>query len=180
METITLTRAVEADAPDILRVTKQAFDIYAKEVRKRESIAALYETLEDVQRDITEKYVYVARIDGELVGSVRFALCGEGMAYLSRFSMLPEVQNLGIGGLLLEKVKLECLSLGVRAIALHTASKMRSTVAFYLKNGYYIHSISKDSDYIRAFMVNELVEMDELFDYESVISRFKQGSTKTV
>lgn len=160
---------MEADAEDVLAITKQAFDLYAKEVRKRESIAALYETLDNVSDDIRNKYVYIAKIDGQTVGSVRFEVRDHGIAYLSRFSMLPDVQNLGIGGLLLEKVKLECLSLGVKAITLHTASKMRSTVAFYLKNGYYIHSISKDSDYIRAFMANELCEMDELFDYESAV-----------
>ncbi len=170
MEQILLLRATEDDAPDVRAITKKAFDLYANEVRKREKIAALYETPDDVLRDIRDKHVYIAKIDGETVGSVRFAVKREGIAYLSRFSMLPDVQNLGIGGLLLEKVKLECLALGVRAITLHTASKMRSAVAFYLKNGYYIHSISKDSDYIRAFMVNELVEMDEMFDYESAVS----------
>ncbi len=171
MEHITLQRAKKEDAPEILGITKLAFDRYAKEVRKRESIAALFETLEDVEKDIDTKYVYVARVDGELVGSVRIVVLDQGIAYLSRFSIDPEIQNLGIGGLLLEKVRLECLNMGVKAITLHTASKMRSTVAFYLKNGYYIHSISKDSDYIRAFMVNELCEMDELFDYEACITQ---------
>lgn len=167
MEQILLKRAKKEDAPDILRITKRAFDVYAQEVRKRESIAALYETLDDVLSDIQNKYVYVAKLDGDIVGSVRFEVLDQGIAYLSRFAMDPDVRDLGIGGLLLEKVRLKALSLGVRAITLHTASKMRATVAFYLKNGYYIHSISKDSDYIRAFMVNELCEMDELFDYES-------------
>jgi GNAT superfamily N-acetyltransferase len=138
-------------------------------VRKRESIDALYETLEDVKRDICDKYVYVAKIDGETVGCVRFAVLEGDIAYLSRFAMRAEVRDLGIGSLLLEKVRLECLGLGVKAIALHTASKMRSTVAFYLKNGYYIHSVSRDKDYIRALMVNELCEMDEMFDYEKYV-----------
>lgn len=169
MDQILLGRAEEADAPAILDLTKLAFERYAREVRKRESIAALRETLEDVLSDIRTKHVYTVRMDGELAGSVRVQIMDEGIAYLSRFSMHPDAQNLGLGGLLLEKVKLECLGLGVRAITLHTASKMRSTVAFYLKNGYYIHSISRDSDYIRAFMVNELVEMDEMYDYESVV-----------
>lgn len=173
MEQILLQKAKKEDASEILRITKMAFDLYANEVRKRESISALFETIEDVQNDIETKHVYVARIDGEMVGSVRFAILEQGIAYLSRFAMDPEVQNLGIGGLLLEKVKLECINLSVRAIVLHSASKMRSTVAFYLKNGYYIHSISKDSDYIRALMVNELCEMDELFDYESIVKQAK-------
>ncbi|MEG1859127.1 MAG: GNAT family N-acetyltransferase, partial [Christensenellaceae bacterium] len=170
MEQILLVRATDKDAQDVLAITKLAFDLYAKEVRKRESIAALFETIDDVKRDIANKYVYIAKIDGVTVGSVRFTVLDEGIAYLSRFSIDPEVQNLGIGGLLMEKVRSECATLGVRAVALHTASKMRSTVSFYLKNGYYIHSISKDSDYIRAFMINEICEMDEMFDYESVIA----------
>lgn len=169
MEQILLVPAKEEDAEDILRLTKLAFELYAQSIRKRESVAALNETLENVLHDIRNKHVLIARIDGEAVGSVRFEIVDDGIAYLSRFSMHPDVRNLGIGGLLLEKVRLECLNLGVRAITLHTASKMRSTVAFYLKNGYYIHSISKDSDYIRAFMVNELVEMDEMYDYEGVV-----------
>ena len=173
MDQITLVKAAESDAPEVLEITKRAFDLYANEIRKRESVAALYETIGDVVSDIKNKNVYVARIDGEMVGSVRFEILTEGIAYLSRFSIDPEAQNLGIGGLLLEKVRIECLSLGVRAITLHTASKMRSTVAFYLKNGYYIHSISRDSDYIRALMVNEILEMDEMFDYESVCAKAK-------
>jgi len=171
MDMILLRRAVEKDAQDILAITKAAFDLYAREVRKRESIAALYETIEDVKKDIASKYVYVCEMDGVIMGSVRVALLGQGIAYLSRFSISPDAQNYGLGGLLLEKVRVECASMGVRAITLHTASKMRSTVAFYLKNGYYIHSISKDADYIRAFMVNEITEMDELFDYESVVGK---------
>lgn len=173
MDQILLVKATEQDAPEVLEVTKRAFDLYAKEIRKRESVAALYETLDDVLSDIRNKNVYVARIDGEMVGSVRFEILTEGIAYLSRFSVDPEAQNLGLGGLLLEKVRIECLSMGIRAITLHTASKMRSTVAFYLKNGYYIHSISRDSDYIRALMVNEILEMDEMFDYESVCAKAK-------
>ena len=171
MEVITLTKATDEDAPKILEVTKAAFDLYAKEVRKKESIAALYETVDTVLNDIHNKHVYVCKVDGEICGAVRFTVMPEDIAYLSRFSVLPEAQNLGLGGLLLEKVKIECAQLGIKTIALHTASKMRSTVSFYLKNGYYIHSISKDSDYIRAFMINEIVERDEMFDYETIVKK---------
>jgi len=166
VEQITLTKAAQRDAEEILSITKEAFNLYANEVRRRESIDALFETLDDVISDIKNKHVYVAKIDGEVVGCVRFAPMEGGIAYLSRFAMRAEAQNLGIGSLLLERVRQECAALGLKAITLHTASKMRSTVAFYLKNGYYIHSISRDRDYIRAFMVNELCEMDEMFDYE--------------
>ncbi len=164
-----MTQAAPSDAAAILDITKEAFGLYAQEIRKRENVEALHETLDDVLSDINNKHVYLAKIDGETVGSVRFAVLEDGIAYLSRFAMRTDARDLGIGGLLLEKVRLGCIDLGVRAIVLHTASKMRSTVAFYLKNGYYIHSISRDKDYIRALMVNELVEMDELFDYEKYV-----------
>jgi predicted N-acetyltransferase YhbS len=170
METIVLKKAVDSDAKDIMAVTKKAFTQYAEAIHKEEGqIAALKETEADIIRDIHNKHVYICRLDGETVGSVRFEVLQNGIAYLSRFAVDPEVQSLGIGGLIMEKVRLECLELGVSAITLYTASRMRSTVSFYLKSGYYIHSITRNKDYIRAFMVNELKPMDELFDYESIV-----------
>ena len=74
MEKIILRKAKKEDAPRVLQITKEAFTLYANEVRKRESIKALFETLEDVQRDIEEKYVYVCELDGEIIGSVRLPI----------------------------------------------------------------------------------------------------------
>lgn len=171
MESIVFKKAAATDASEIKRVTKKAFIKYAKEIHKENHVEALFETDEQILFDIENKNVYLCEVDGETVGAVRFEILGEGIAYLSRLAVDPEIQSLGIGGLLLEKVRIECEKQDVRAITLHTASKMRSSVSFYLKNGYYIHSITRDKEYIRAFMVNELVEMDELFDYESVVAK---------
>ncbi len=169
MENVLIERAIKDDAQDILRITRAAFTLYAKKVGNKKNIAALHETLLDVETDINNKFVYVARYNKKIVGSVRFTHIRDGIAYLSRFSVLPEVQSFGIGGLLLEFVRNKCVELGMKAIILHTASKMSSAVSFYIKNGYYIHSVSKDADYIRALMVNELTEMNELYDYESIL-----------
>jgi GNAT superfamily N-acetyltransferase len=171
MESIVFKKAGENDAADVRSVTRKAFMNYAREIRREENVAALHESDEDIRRDINDKHVYLCEVDGKVAGAVRFEVLDQGIAYLSRLAVDPEFQSLGIGGLLLEKVRRECLELGVRAIALHTASRMRSSVAFYLKNGYYIHSITRDKEYIRAFMVNELAEMDELFDYESIVGK---------
>ena len=171
MDSIVFKKATPQDAPEIARVTKKAFTEYAREIRRDENVAALHETTEEILNDIRSKHVYLCIVDGVTAGAVRFEVLSGGIAYLSRLAVDPEIQSLGIGGLLLEKVRKECAAMGVRAIALHTASRMRSSVAFYLKNGYYVHSITRDKDYIRAFMVCELVEMDELFDYESVVGK---------
>jgi len=171
MESIVFAKAGPGDLADVKAVTRKAFTQYAKELRKEENVAALHETDEAILRDIVNKHVYICRVDGEAVGAVRFEVLDQGIAYLSRLAIDPEIQSLGIGGLLLEKVRRECDALGVRAITLHTASRMRSSVAFYLKNGYYIPSITRDKEYIRAFMVCELTEMDELFDYEAIVGK---------
>lgn len=171
MESITFQRAAAEDVAAVKSVTRKAFTQYAKELHKEENVAALHETDEAILSDILNKHVYICRVDGEVVGAVRFEVLSQGIAYLSRLAVDPEIQSLGIGGLLLEKVRRECAALGVCAIALHTASRMRSSVAFYLKNGYYIHSITRDKEYIRAFMVCELAEMDELFDYEAIVGQ---------
>lgn len=169
MESIIFKKADKDDIADIMRVTKKSFTIYAQTIKKEDKVDALKETEADVLSDIENKHVYICKVDGETVGSVRFELLKDNIAYLSRLAVDPDIQSLGIGGLLLEKVRRECVKLDVSAIALYTASKMRSTVAFYLKNGYYIHNITKNKSYIRALLVNELKEMDEMYDYVSVL-----------
>lgn len=171
MESIIFKKATVSDLDEVKRITRKAFTSYAKEIRREGNVEALHETDEAILHDIQRKHVYLCELDGATAGAVRFEVLSEGIAYLSRLAVDPDIQSLGIGGLLLEKVRQECVNMGVRAITLHTASRMRSTVAFYLKNGYYIHSITRDKEYIRAFMVNELTEMDEMFDYESVVTK---------
>lgn len=171
MESIIFKKAAAGDLDEVKRITRKAFTGYAKEIRREDSVAALHETDEAILNDIEHKHVYICELDGETAGAVRFEALDQGVAYLSRLAVDPDIQSIGIGGLLLEKVRQECEALGVRAITLHTASRMRSAVAFYLKNGYYIHSVTRDKEYIRAFMVNELVEMDEMFDYESIVGK---------
>lgn len=170
METIEFKKAGPVDAEQIKCVTKKAFIAYARDIRKEGHVDALNETLEDIRSDIANKHVYICLLDGETAGAVRFEILNDGVAYLSRLAIDPDIQSIGIGGLLLEKAHQECSKLGVRAVTLHTASKKRSSVAFYLKNGYYIHSITRDKEYLRAFMVNELEPIDELFDFESIVS----------
>ncbi len=170
METIEFRKAHEKDIDDILKVVKKSFIEYAKAIIKEDKVEALKETREDILKDLKKKHVYICKVDGDTVGTVRFEILPEGIAYLSRLAVDPDIQNLGIGGLLLEKVRRECIDMDLNAILLFTASKMRSSVAFYLKNGYYIHNITKNRSYIRALLVNELKPMDEMFDYEAIVA----------
>jgi ribosomal protein S18 acetylase RimI-like enzyme len=171
MDSIVFKKATLSDSEQVHSLTKKAFIAYAHAIRKQGHVDALTETIENVDFDIKHKHVYLCLLDGQLAGAVRFEVLSGGIAYLTRLAIDPDIQSIGIGGLLLEKAHQECKKLGVRAITLFTASKKTSSVAFYLKNGYYIHSITRDKAYIRAFMVNEIEAMDELFDYESVVGK---------
>jgi len=171
MESIKLLKATPKDATAIFKLTQQSFEAYAEKIFKDGQIEALTDTEADVMTDIKTKHVYICEIDGVLAGSVRFEILDENIAYLTRFGVDPTIQSLGIGSLLIEKVTQECANLGVKAITLFTASKMTSSVSFYLKHGYYVHNITRDRGYIRAFLVKELVPMDELFDYERIVKQ---------
>ncbi len=169
MQSINLRKATISDAPAISRVTLRAFEAYANEVGHREDIGALNENLQDIENDIENKIVYVCDIDGKVTGALRLEMMGEGICYLSRFAVDARWQNLGIGRLMLEKVREVCTKMGTKAVVLYTAGKVNSAVNFYLGNGFSVHSVDKRSGYVRLLMVCELVHMDELFDYESLL-----------
>ena len=98
----------------------------------------------------------VAYINGKVVGSVRVKVNGE-TAYLSRFGVNPEFQNLGIGKALMNLVDINMKVLGVKQLQLHTAAKIKSLVCFYYGRGFYIDSTTKERDYIRALLCKDYV-----------------------
>ena len=150
-----IRNASAADAEMIQKITHEAFSSYVKLANIDGSIAALDESLDDIKKDIGEKIVLVAYINGEVVGSVRVAKTGDDTAYLSRFGVSPKFQNLGIGKALMNLVDINMRVLGVKILYLHTGSKISSLVTFYYGRGFYVESTSTDRGYIRAQMCKE-------------------------
>ena len=142
------------DAESILKITKVAFAKYV-DLAGIKDTAALHEDVETIKEDIKTKLVYVAHINDTVVGSVRIKLLDNDTAYLSRFGVSNEYQNLGIGKTLIDAVDCEMKEKNIKFLELHTASKAFSLVHFYYKRGFYIDSTSKDMGYIRAKMVKE-------------------------
>ena len=58
----------------------------------------------------------------------------------------------------------------IRAIALHTSSRMFGLIRFYYGHGYFIYSTESSRGYIRALLVHEL-EMPGQYDLEPVMAR---------
>ena len=121
---------------------------------------ALNETYDDIRKDLEEKYVFVAFINGEPVGSVRIKINEDGTAYLSRFGVRSNNQNNGIGKTLMNVVDKVMQEHQVKQLRLHTAASYIPLVRFYYGRGFYIDSTEKDRGYIRALLIK---------DYESEV-----------
>ena len=112
---------------------------------------ALNETYDDIRKDLEEKYVFVAFINGEPVGSVRIKINEDGTAYLSRFGVRSNNQNNGIGKTLMNVVDKVMQEHQVKQLRLHTAASYIPLVRFYYGRGFYIDSTEKDRDISARF-----------------------------
>ncbi len=146
-------RAVDFDAPAVHHILQSAFQEYAA-ATGQEKLEALSETETDILSEIRSKPVYVAEIDGDIIGTVRLDIHGEE-AYLSRFAVSVDARNLGIGKSLMNVVDKYLLANRVRRVFLHTASRHLALVRFYYGRGFFTESIETDRGYLRARMVKE-------------------------
>ncbi len=142
------------DVQQIKKITLEAFEKYREMANTDYPLAALHETDEDILSDIKNNLVLVAYINGKVVGSVRVSVDGE-TAYLSRFGVSPDYQNLGIGKALMNLVDINMKVLGVKQIKLHTGSKIKPLIIFYYGRGFYVESTNNDRGYIRALMCKD-------------------------
>lgn len=146
--------ATEDEIPQIQEITKDAFLRYVREAHL-DNIEALNETYEDIKKDIETKYVFVAFVNGEPVGSVRIKINDDNTAYLSRFGVRSTNQNNGVGKTLMNVVDKVMKEHKVEKLMLHTASKYIPLVRFYYGRGFYIDSVNKDRGYNRALLIKE-------------------------
>ena len=157
MRNIQIRPATAEDVKNIQSITLEAFNKYALDLGMPEKVTALYETEADILSDIENKHVLVGFLDGEMMGSIRFDVITPELAYISRFGVRLIGQGCGMGRALMSAVADACRAMGVKAIALHTSSRMSSLVRFYYGQGYYVHSTLTGKGYIRALMVKDLV-----------------------
>ncbi|MGN1098307.1 MAG: GNAT family N-acetyltransferase [Clostridia bacterium] len=155
--TFEIRRAAENDAEAIHEITRDAFRKYC-EMAGISDIEALHESLEDVKRDIAEKTVLVAYMDGTVVGSLRLTMDEQTKtAYLGRFGVSGLYRNNGIGKALVGVADMTARRHGMEKTRLHTASKVAELMRFYYSRGFYAESVSSERGYLRAEMVKELV-----------------------
>lgn len=148
-----IRRAEAADALEVHAILQTAFREYSA-VTGQTRLEALNESPEDVCVQIETKPVYVAEIDGAIMGTVRLEIQGTE-AYLSRFAVSGEARNLGIGKSLMNVVDKYLTANGVKRVTLHTASRHLALVRFYYSRGFFTEAVETDRGYLRARMVKE-------------------------
>jgi predicted N-acetyltransferase YhbS len=152
----TIRNAEPKDAARINAVTKKAFALYRDELHSATPVKALGETDDTVKEDILHRKVFVAEQDGEILGAIRYCGLSDKLAYIFRFGVDPDINNLGIGSDLLKRVIDDCEQKGFAAIALHTNSKYYRLARYYYGKQFFVHSTSTEKGYIRALFVKEL------------------------
>lgn len=148
-----IRRAESADAQEVHTILQTAFREYSA-VTGQTQLEALSEDPKDILMQIETKPVYVAEIDGAILGTVRLEIHGTE-AYLSRFAVSGEARNLGIGKSLMNVVDKYLASNGVKRVTLHTASRHLALVRFYYSRGFFTEAVETDRGYLRARMVKE-------------------------
>ncbi len=150
-----IRKATLEDAPAIATIVQEAFKKYMQDTGLSVMMDALTESIETIEADIAEKEVYIALIDDNPVGTIRIKLLPDATAYISRFGVMLNYHNIGIGKSLMNLADKILKSHGVKRVSLHTASKYRDLIRFYYGRGFYVDSTSTDRGYIRALLVKE-------------------------
>lgn len=150
-----IRKAGANDIKAIQAIVNEAFNKYIKEAGIPGSIDALKETPEDIIRDINTKEVFMSLVNNAPVGTIRVEIKHDKTALITRFGVMPEYQNNGIGRSIMSYIDKFLVLKKIEKAYLYTASKHKDLVRFYYSMGFYIDSTTKDKGYTRALMVKE-------------------------
>lgn len=148
-------RAIAEDAEEIFKVTKDAFQKYAEATGIGNKVEALFETIDDIKKDIEEKYVLVVKVDHEIAGTIRLEIFDDDTAYLSRLAVAEQHRNTGVAKILMRVVDKIVLEKNIKLLYFDTCSKLTPLVKFYYGLGFYVSSVDYSRGYPRAKMVKE-------------------------
>ncbi|MGI6537224.1 MAG: GNAT family N-acetyltransferase [Caldicoprobacterales bacterium] len=153
-----IRKATPEDIPAIHQITQEAFGKYAADLGLPQAVAALKETEADILAEMEYKTILIATLDGIPVGSIRYEIQENKVAYISRFGVKLDIQKCGVGRALMEAAEEDLRKQGAVMITLHTATKMTNQVRFYYGLGFYVHSTTTDKGYIRGLFCKELTD----------------------
>ena len=97
--------------------------------------------------NIYKNNVFVAEVDGEVVGYSSFKKNTETEAEISTIYILPKYQKLGIGGILLKEVLKNLKELNFKKVVIWTMKNFEQSNNFYKKYGGVLTGNTKKYEY---------------------------------
>ena len=130
--------ATEADFEVLLQVQQAAFGEYATVYQVS---AWTTETIDSLREDAKEKHIFVAEVDGAVVGSVRFWTVA-GVCVIRLLSVNPAHQRRGVGKALIEQVE----EVTTDAHKFYACTMLRTVrnIQFFVSLGYKAETILPD------------------------------------
>ncbi|MFI9329117.1 GNAT family N-acetyltransferase [Kitasatospora sp. NPDC052868] len=129
-----------ADAEDAEQILKLQYLGYQSEAELYGdwTLEPLTQSLESLREELTEQHFLVARLGGEVVGSVRGQVGPDGIGRIGRLVVHPRMQRHGLGGRLLEALERR-LAEGdgpLTAYRLFTGHRSLGNLRLYARQGY--------------------------------------------
>ncbi|MGK4579776.1 GNAT family N-acetyltransferase [Kitasatospora sp. HPMI-4] len=135
-KSVIISVATEDDAEQILKLQYLGYQSEA-ELYGDWGIEPLTQTLESLRAELAERYVLVARLGDEVVGTVRGRVDENGVARVARLVVHPRMQRHGLGGRLLDAVERQLLEgHPVRSFVLFTGHRSLGNLRLYARHGY--------------------------------------------
>jgi GNAT superfamily N-acetyltransferase len=147
---VNLRAATPDDVPGVTACVCEAYVSYIERIGKRPG-----PMLEDFDQTLRDAQVYVAVLQGRVVGVVVFKTTEEGF-YLDNVAVRPSVKGSGVGRMLLEFGEAEALRQGYNSIYLATHELMHENRALYSRIGYVEYDRRVVNGYPRVFFRKQL------------------------
>lgn len=134
------------DAEQILKLQYLGYQSEA-ELYGDWAIEPLTQTLESLRTELDEQHVLVARLGGEVVGTVRGQVGADGVGRIGRLVVHPRMQRHGLGGRLLDALERSLAEDGrpVAAYRLFTGHRSLGNLRLYTARGYRQTSVEQVS-----------------------------------
>ncbi|MCD0481270.1 GNAT family N-acetyltransferase [Streptacidiphilus sp. ASG 303] len=133
---VTISVADQGDAEQILKLQYLCYQSEA-ELYGDWAIDPLTQSLDSLREELAGHCVLVARLGGEVVGSVRGRLGDDGVARVGRLVVHPRMQRHGLGSRLLQAVEERLAESGpVTAYRLITGHRSLGSQRLYRRLGY--------------------------------------------
>lgn len=133
--TLIVERALEADIDAVHEVIQCAFRREAERVNNP-NIQPLQETTDDIRTGMTRWILYVARLNGRIIGTGR-AIKDGNTTIVGRLAVLPEYQRKGVASQLIKAI--EAAYPETPRLEVFTSHTSLDNIALYEKHGYKIH-----------------------------------------